>query len=150
MMLIYELSISLQLSGALILLLWCFSKISVNVLDMCFPGVIFAKRKKNGKLYIDKVIIRQKANTIFLNIWAFVYISIGYLVSVFAENDMEYPWCKFFLIVVMTTLFLLVACLASKYVSAAWGKEDRILTDEEIEKYGIPTEVTEDEIQNMF
>lgn len=147
---LYELSISLQLSGALILMLWCFSKVSDNVLDMCFPGVVFAKRNEHGELYIAKEMIRQKVKTIFLNVWAFIYIAIGYLTSVFAENDMEQPWCKLILIVAMTALFLVIAYCATKYISVAWGKEDHILTEEEIEKYDIPSETTDDEILNLF
>lgn len=150
MTLIFELSISLQLSGALILLLWCFSKVSNNVLDMCFPGVVFAKRNENGELYIAKEMIRQKVKTIFLNVWAFIYIALGYLTSVFAENDMDQPWYKLILIVAMTALFLVIAYFASQYISAAWGKVDRILTEEEIEKYDIPSEATDDEILNLF
>ena len=73
---LYEFSISMQLSGSLILLIWCFAKISTNVLDMCFPGVIFAKRKENGDLYIDKELIRQKIKNIFLNIFAFFISSL--------------------------------------------------------------------------
>lgn len=147
---IYEFSISMQLSGALILLLWCFSKISTNAIDMCFPGVIFAKRKDSGEPYIEKGVIQNKVKTIFLNMCAFVYISIGYLVSVFAENDMEKPWCKLLLIVVMTIIFLSVAYLISRYMSAAWGREDRLLSEEEIEKYNIPTEISEHEIEGLF
>lgn len=36
---LYEFSISAQLSGAILLLVWCFSKISINVLDMCWSYV---------------------------------------------------------------------------------------------------------------
>ena len=65
MMYLYEFSIAAQLSGAIILLIWCFSKVSKNVLDMCFPSVVFAKRKESGEVYIDRHIIQQKDKTIF-------------------------------------------------------------------------------------
>ena len=57
MTLIFELSISLQLSGALILLLWCFSKVSNNVLDMCFPGVVFACKERKLKFKGKKAMV---------------------------------------------------------------------------------------------
>lgn len=63
----YEISISLQLSGAVLLLLWSFSKMSKNVLNMCFPGIVFASRRDNGDTYIDRDIIRSKVKTILLN-----------------------------------------------------------------------------------
>lgn len=147
---LYEFSISAQLSGAILLLFWCFSKISKNVLDMCFPGVIFAKRKETGELYIEKELVQQKVKNIFLNVWAFVYIVVGYLSNIFCENDMKNQWNKFLLIVGMTTIFIVLAQRASQYVSVAWGKEDRILTDEEIEKYNIPTTATEQDIADLF
>ena len=146
----YAISISFQLSGSLILLLWSFSKVSTNVLDMCFPGVIFAKRNKAGNLYIEKEMVQQKVKTILLNVWAFFYISVGYLLNVFSENDADQLWLNFVLIVILTPICLLLARFASKYVSAAWGKEDRILTDDEIEKYSIPTEATEQEILDLL
>lgn len=70
---LYEFSISAQLSGAILLLFWCFSKISKNVLDMCFPRVIFAKRKETGELYIEKEIVQQKVKNIFLNVSALLF-----------------------------------------------------------------------------
>lgn len=147
---LYEFSISAQLSGAILLLFWCFSKISKNVLDMCFPGVIFAKRKETGELYIEKELVQRKVKNILLNVWAFVYIVAGYLSAVFCENDMKNLWNKFLWIVGMTAIFIVLAQCTSKYVSAAWGKEDRILTDEEIEKYNIPTTTTEQDIADLF
>lgn len=147
---LYEFSISAQLSGAILLLFWCVSKISKNVLDMCFPGVIFAKRKETGELYIEKELVQRKVKNILLNVWAFVYIVAGYLSSVFCENDMKNLWNKFLWIVGMTAIFIVLTQCTSKYVSAAWGKEDRILTDEEIEKYNIPTTTTEQDIAELF
>ena len=72
------------------------------------------------------------------------------MASVFAENDMIKPWCKIVLIIVLTTIFLMIAKFASQYIAVAWGKEDRILTDEEIEKYNIPMEATKEEVSELF
>lgn len=117
---------------------------------MCFPGVIFAKRKETGELYIEKELVQQKVKNIFLNVWAFVYIVVGYLSNIFYENDMKNQWNKFLLVVGMTIIFIVLAQRASQYVSVAWGKEDRILTDEEIAKYNIPTTATEQDIAELF
>ena len=87
---------------------------------------------------------------IILNVWVFVYIVAGYLSSGFSENDMKNLWNKFLWIVGMTTIFIVLAQGVSKYVSAAWGKQDKILTDEEIEKYNIPTIATEQDIEELF
>lgn len=147
---LYEISISLQLSGALLLLLWSFSKMSTNVLNMCFPGVVFAKRKENGDLYIEKAIIKRKVETILLNVCAFVFIAAGYLYSIFAENDLNNPMDKCCTIVLLTVLFLIAACVISKCIAAACAKKDHILTEEEIEKYNIPTYMTEQEVSDLF
>ncbi len=73
-----------------------------------------------------------------MNVSAFIYISIGYLTSVFTENNMENPWYKLVLIIITTALLILIAYYTARHMSAAWGKEDRILTDEEIENITFP------------
>lgn len=150
MLYLYVFSISAQLSGALILLLWSCSKIGTNVLDMCFSGVTFAKRNNSGEVYIEKETIRRKVKTIFLNVWAFIYIAFGYLTSVFAPNNEENLWLKAILIIGFTAILLLIAVICSQYVSAAWGRTDRVLTAEEVIKYNVPTTVSEQEISELF
>lgn len=146
----HELSISLQLSGALLLLLWSFSKVSKNVLNMCFPGIVFAKRKENGDVYIDRDIIRSKVKTILLNVCAFCYITAGYLLPIFSDDSVKNQWFTFELIVVLTVVFLVSAYLISMLVSVVWIRKDRILTDDEIAEYNIPTYATEQEILDLL
>lgn len=146
----YELSISLQLSGALLLLLWSFSKMSKNVLNMCFPGIIFAERKENGDVYIGRDIIRSKVKTILLNICAFCYIDAGYLLPVFSDDSVKNQWFTFGLIIVLTILFIVSAYLISIFVSVIWIRKDRILTEDEIAEYNIPTYATEQEILDLL
>ena len=50
----------------------------------------------------------------------------------------------------MTIAFMFAAKFISWLMSVVWGKEDRILTDKEIEKYNIPTEAIEQEILDLF
>jgi len=146
----HEVSISLQLSGALLLLLWSFSKWSKNVLNMCFPGIIFAERKDNGDVYIGKDIVRSKVKTIILNVCAFFYIAAGYLLPIFSDDHIENQWLTLGIIVLFTIIFLICAHLIAKLVSVRWIKTDRVLTDDEIKEYNIPTYATEQEILDLL
>lgn len=147
---LYEISISLQLSGAVLLLLWSFSKMSKNVLNMCFPGIVFASRRDNGDTYIDRNIIRSKVKTILLNVCAFCYITLGYLLPIFSDSNTENRLYTFVSVVVLTIIFIVGAHLISKLVSIVWIRKDRTLTDDEIAEYNIPSEAIEQEVLALF
>ena len=147
---LYEISISLQLSGAVLLLLWSFSKMSKNVLNMCFPGIVFASRRANGDTYIDRNIIRSKVKTILLNVCAFCYITLGYLLPIFSDSNTENRLYTFVSVVVLTIIFIVGAHLISKLVSIVWIRKDRTLTDDEIAEYNIPSEAIEQEVLALF
>lgn len=147
---LYEISISLQLSGAVLLLLWSFSKMSKNVLNMCFPGIVFASRRENGDVYIDRDIIRSKVKTILLNVCAFCYITVGYLLPIFSESNTENQMYTFVSVVVLSVVFIVSAHFISKLVSIVWIRKDRTLTDDEITEYNIHSEVSEQEVLALF
>lgn len=147
---LYEISISLQLSGAVLLLLWSFSKVSKNVLNMCFPGIVFASRRDNGDTYIDRRIIRSKVKTILLNVCAFCYITVGYLLPIFSDTDIEDRMYTFVSVVGLTIIFIVSAYVISTLVSKVWIRKDRILSDDEIAEYNIPSEANEQEVCELF
>jgi len=106
---LYEFSISAQVTGAIILLFWCFSKVSKNALDMCFSSVSCVDRDEEGNCIIKKELLQSNVKKIFLNIWAFICIVLGYFTSIFTTNE----GAKVCVIIVITMLLcvLLLAFL---------------------------------------
>ena len=147
---LYEFSISSQLAGALILLIWSFKKVSRNALKMCFPGVTVIEVDDKGNGIIKKEKIRENVKTIFLNVWAFICILLGYLTSIFAQNDMQELWKKLVIVVIVTILLVLVGVAVSTYMSKAWGQKDYTLSSNELEKYDLLTEMTKEDVEKMF
>ena len=88
---VYIFSVSLQLSAGIILLIWSLKGFQENVLNLYFPGGNTASRDENNDdiVLLDKNRLRDKANTIFLSLFSFFDLSLGVLLSIFANKQYE-------------------------------------------------------------
>ena len=147
---IFEFSIAAQLSGAIILLLWSFGRVSKNAVEMCFPSIVALDTDSEGNGILKKEVLQKNVEKIFLNVWAFVCITIGYIMSIFSSNDMENPIKKAAIIVVITIVLIAVGYISARYVSKGWFKNDVKLSPAELEKVNVLTPISEKEIDDMF
>lgn len=80
---LFEFSIAAQLAGAIILLLWSFGKVSRNAIEMCFPSIAAVDIDAEGNGILKKEILQKNVKKIFLNVWAFICITCGYIMNIF-------------------------------------------------------------------
>lgn len=81
------LSISLQLSGAVILLLWCLKGASKEqVVRKYFPGSNTVKRDDEDNCKLSKEKLQAITSEVYVNALAFVDLIIGYLIAYFVKD----------------------------------------------------------------
>lgn len=147
---LYEFSVACQMAGAIILLIWSFSKVSKNAIEMCFSGISVIGIDNEGKGVLEKEKLQKNVSKIMLNVYAFTCIAIGYLTSVFAQNDMENLWVKVFYICLITSILIAIGMKSSLFISKYWFQEDVKLSNEAIERYEALIPITSNDINSLF
>lgn len=142
--------LAFQLAGALILLLNVVKGNKNAVIKNCFPGSNIADRDDDNNCVIPKDKLQGSAHAIYLNIVAFADLVVGYLIAAFSPVAI-YETCYTVLGVVGGTVVLL---LAEYYLSLLIAKlvyaQDIIKPYSELEEYGVDTNITNKEIDDMF
>ena len=72
------------------------------------------------------------------------------MLPIFSDSNTENRLYTFVSVVVLTIIFIVGAYAISTLVSIVWIRKDRILSDDEIAEYNIPSEANEQEVQAMF
>lgn len=142
---LYEFSVSAQITGAIILLIWCFSKVSKNALDMCFSTLCYVDRNEQGMCIIKKEILQGNVKIIFNNIWAFICIVLGYFTSIFSNNE----GAKLCVIIVLTISLIYMGKVISYLASKIWFNKDHVIPPEELDNYNVLMPITDDEVEEI-
>ena len=74
----YVVSLSLELAGAIILLINFLGNTKKIVILTYFPGSNVAERK-NDEIILKKNKLQERARNVYMNRTAFIYIIIGYI-----------------------------------------------------------------------
>lgn len=142
--------LAFQLAGALILLLNVVKGNKKAVIKNCFSGSNIADRDDDNNCVIPKDKLQSSAHVIYLNIVAFADLVVGYLIAAFSPVA-TYATCYTVLGVVGGTVVLL---LAEYYLSLLMAKliyaQDMMVPYSELEQYGVDTNITNKEIDDMF
>lgn len=147
---IQVISISFQLAGALILLLWSFKAIGKeSVKDRCFVKGTHIERDENGNGHIDKKRAQNVSKEALLNVFAFINLIIGYGIT-FWESDNYYRWCAILITCITVVCILALEYFLSWFISCIRFQQDIVLTSKEIEERGIITNIINSEIDALF
>lgn len=149
--LIYILSISFQVSGALLLLKYSLS----------------TRREQVNKRFVDKNIItkdgekinyseeglRETFRTAYLNKISFGFIALGYLINIFGDLEGAFLPHVFIVIIFLTALLMTIAYFIV-FLKIKYSKKiNKPLTEDELLEYGIEpnfSAITEEDIDNIF
>ena len=149
----YFISIALQVSGALILILFCWGNTERRVLNTIFPANTSVHREEDDTVIISKEKLFKAHKEILLNRYAFIFIGVGYLLNLFGDNDELNPWVGLAVVMAGCLLFVglgvFVAHLYAKYRNKC---DRRYKFDDLCSKLDndIVTNVTKAEIDEMF
>lgn len=147
---IQVISIAFQLAGALILLMWSIRGArKTAIIERCFPGSNIAERDDDNNCRIEKSKLRKTAYEVYLNIFAFVDLIIGYLIAYFAVNYYE-PLCAALYTILTTAAIIGIETLVVYGCAKLRYKKDEIVPYEDLKKFGVDTIITSKEIEEKF
>lgn len=147
---IQVISIAFQLAGALILLMWSIRGArKTAIIERCFPGSNVAERDDDNNCRIEKSKLRKTAYEVYLNIFAFVDLIIGYLIAYFTVNYYE-PVCAVLYTVLTTAVIIGIEMLVAYGSAKLRYKKDEIVPYEDLKKIGADTVIISKEIEEMF
>ena len=149
-MIVYGLTIALQLSGALLLMCNYWGNVEKATLKEYFPGRNIAERNEKNEVCLERDKLIKCASKIYLTRISFTYIVLGYLINLFGTNNVE-PCVMLFYIIGVTVglcaLAFFVSCLLAKWKF----KDDKYIDyDTLAEETEVDTIATVSEIDALF
>ena len=143
-------SISLQLTGAVILLLWCLRGASKEqIIRKYFPGSNTITRDDDDNCKLDKQKLQVITSEVYINALAFVDLIVGYLISYFAVNT-YCPIVSVLLTVFLTTILIFIERFIAKKFAENKYSDDLVIPYSYLEKYGVDTFATDKEVDDML
>lgn len=142
-------SIALQLSGALLLLMWSIRGArKTAIIERCFPGSNIVDRDENNNCTITKEKLQKVAYEVYLNIAAFADLVVGYLIAYFATSNYS-PICAVAYTIFATAVIIGIEMFLAKRIARLRYKEDELVAYEDLEKVGVETTITAQEIDEI-
>lgn len=140
---IYIISIGLQLSGAIILLIGSVSTKRASIIKQFAGKGIIHRDNNTNELVYNKDAFRQEYKKAILNKFAFGILSIGYLLGIWGEMKFLKKELIMLLVVIVTIAIIgtcySVSCIVSRKCS------NKVITNEELLKLNI-----EPDIENIY
>lgn len=150
---IFFISIALQVSGALILIVFCWGNTERRVLNTIFPANTSVHREEDDTVIICKEKLFKAHKEILLNRYAFIFIGAGYLLNLFGENEGFNPWIGLAVVIVGSVVIGSVGVLVAHLYAKCCNRCDkRYKFDDLCSKLDndITTNYTDSEIDEGF
>lgn len=125
--------IVLQLSGAMILIIWSLGSCDKKIKSMCLD-------QSNGPLWldmfdsttVDKESLQSNARTVYENIAAFVDIAIGYACAIFVEDSELNKMYIFGMVIIGTILIVRLESRLIKVIAQRKYPQDIKISKNEV------------------
>lgn len=122
---LYFISIALQVSGALILILFCWGNTERRVLNTIFPANTSVHREDDDTVIISKEKLFKAHKEILLNRYAFIFIGAGYLLNLFGESEGLNPWIGLAVVLAGSIIIGGVGVLVAHFYARCRNRCDR-------------------------
>lgn len=147
----YIISVSLQISGALLLMLFSLSTNRKKVIDRFINKNIVSRHGE--KINYNKGELKSAFKNAYLSKFSFGFIALGYLVGVFGNIDNCSYLTVIIGIVALTLIFMGLAYLMTFLIVKYSHEVNKKMTNDELKKYNIePTQefATNEDIDKLF
>ena len=146
---IYVLSLAFQVAGAVLLIIRYWGRTKERIIEEYFPGSNIIGRDEDNNVRLEKTKVQKCAQTIYDNRMAFVFIAIGYILSIFGTTNGACQYCLLAVLVMSTIVIILLEKGISIVVSKMLYREDIVLPYSEIEDIA-DTTITGSEIEAII
>ena len=140
-MMLYILSVSLQVAGALLLMLNVLSTKREKVIHRFVGKGLLSRDNNTNTISYDQNALKAVFQEAYLSKFAFAYISMGYLSGVFGTIASEYKNIIATAIVAVTALLILLSYLAVYLILKFSKKVNREISNEELISLGIEPDI---------
>lgn len=123
---IYILSLSLQLCGAVSLLIGSFEKTKGQIIASFSESNSPFVADKNGKVTLSNKKVKSKLFSIYLNRIAFIELSFGYLVVIFADIGESSKTCTLGIVLALSALLIVISCVVAKKIAKETVEKHKI------------------------
>lgn len=133
---IYIVAISLQVSGAICLIVNYWGNVKEKVILTYYTGSGIPKSQDNNTVKLKKERLQSCAQVIYINRVAFTYIVFGYGFGVFGEiTENSSKLYVLFAIILICAILTSLGCIISILTSKKAYKEDMEVDREIVKKY---------------
>ena len=129
---IYLFSLSLQVTGALILIIYCWGNTERCVLNAIYPANTQMHREEDNTVIIRREKLYKAHKEVLLNRGAFIFIGGGCLFSLLGSNDDVNPWIGFLVVALTSCVLVKIVDLITHLIAKYSNKEDKIYSYEEL------------------
>lgn len=125
---IYVLSLAFQISGAVLLILKYWGNMRQRIINEYFPGTGIASNDGDDNAVLDVFRVRECVIEIYSSRVAFIYIAIGYALSVFGEKGEVASIIVLLMVFVASGVLIGVEFMLARVVARALYKDDIIIS----------------------
>ena len=143
------LSIAFQLSGAILLMVKFWGKRKEEILQQYFNSSESICRDDGEEVVLRKEKLQKIFKEIYLTRFSFVYIVLGYLLSVFDLSISK--CCAILAILLISSILILFAFSVSTLICRTkYSKDLKILYDEAVEKGNATQIMSKEEVEEII
>ena len=151
---IYIISISLQLAGALLVLFFAVSTKRQAVIKS-FAGAsgIISRDNDTMQIQYSHDSFKETYRTAYLSKCAFVFIALGYFLGVFGSIEWKYKIVVGIMIILLTAIIMCITYWSVDYLVKHSDRVNEEITNEELEQLGIEPDmenVSVEDIEGFF
>lgn len=150
---VFLVSIALQLSGALILIFFCWGNTERRVLNTIYSATSTIHREEDNTVIICKEKLREAHKEVLLNRNGFIFIAAGYLLSLLGTSDGICRWTGFAIVLVLSVVLVGIGVAVSYMISRICNRHDKRYEFEDLcsklDKE-VDTNVINSEIDELF
>lgn len=149
---IYILAISLQVSGALLLVIFSASTKRDEIIKRFVGKKLMYREGDDGKLNYDEQAYKEEFKVALLNKLSFVYIALGYLLGVWGENGKTSKVLTTILVILSTIIIMFLSIIFIDLHLIKSKNIAREITNEDLKRLNIEPTVqfaSENEIDDL-
>lgn len=129
---VFLISLALQVSGALILILFCWGNTERRVLNTIFSATSSVHREDDNTVIVSRDKLIRAHKNVLLNRTAFILIAIGYLLSLFGSNEGIIAWIGLIIVLLMSAILVAIGVLTVRIIAKVCNRKDKVYPYEEL------------------
>jgi hypothetical protein len=128
----YLLSLSLQVSGALILIIFCWGNTERRVLNTIYSANANVHREDDDTVIISREKLVRAYENVLQNRTAFILIAIGYLISLFGSNEGICAWVGLVIVLIVSAILVTISVMTVRFIAKVCNRKDKVYPYEEL------------------